>query len=139
MKKENISSMIEKLPFYLKERIDGYVKSVDIVLIDIFKSAGVKYSDEIAQDVIFIAFLKKFYAIVNSAYWTLDNTGEILENNGISSVWIGSTNYSRYSEYYGNLFRMQDKFKTILEDGNVFEMVFNMNYKEIIKHLSNEY
>ena len=100
MNKSIIFELLAELPTSLRERISGYVDSVINSMDAIFESAGKKYSEEIATMVIVIAASRKLFDIINAAYWTLDNTAIILEDQGTSSIRIGGTSYSRSSQYY---------------------------------------
>ena len=59
----------------------------------------------------------------------------MLENNGTHYARIGSSNYSRSGKYYVELLEIQSELKIILENDNIYDMVYEMNYSDILGKL----
>ena len=138
MNKTDIARMFDDLPYSLRERVMGYVNSVEIAIPEIFRDAEIQYNEDLAETLLFVASLRKFFSIVNSAYWTLENTGEILERQNTRNIRIGGSFYSRYSPYYEQLFNMHMDLEDLLKANGLYEMVYELRFVEILRQLSNE-
>ena len=97
---KEIRNLYDSLPATLKDSIINYVISVENVVTDIFKDAGIKHDELLEEKILFIASLKKFYSIIKSTYWLMNNSNELLRRKQQDQIKIGNTNFSYTSSFF---------------------------------------
>jgi len=90
----------------------GYAESVSRSISDIFRDCDVQFDPTIADEVVFLSGIRKLYSIISSSYWTLDNSGALLERLGTGLILAGAADLSRGGDLYkdvGKLLRALDE------------------------------
>lgn len=138
MSLQALAYAIEPLPLALAEQVLGYARSVQEVANEIFLDAQLEPSDEAIQLLIFIAGIKKLFAIVDSNYWVMDNAGEILRRSYDSDrILVGASDLSRHGQYYDELLTIRIKLEELLSECGLMEYV-EVSYSEIAWRLLHE-
>lgn len=90
-----LSDAITDLPYGLSEQVLSYARSLDVAAPEIFREAGIAFSREVADTLVFVGGQRKLFSIVDSNYWVIDNAGAILElQQGQFSVRVGGADLS---------------------------------------------
>jgi hypothetical protein len=67
MSLQAVEAIADELPTILRSDLIGYAKSVESALPEIFLQAHVTRSDKLADELIFIAGIKKLYSICSDS------------------------------------------------------------------------
>ncbi|MBZ0087146.1 MAG: hypothetical protein K8F33_03480 [Thermomonas sp.] len=133
-----LSEAITDLPYALSEQVLSYARSLDVAAPDIFKDAGVRFSRELADTLVFVAGLRKLLSIVDSNYWVIDNAGAILDRQqGQSSVRVGGTDLSRGSDYHQALATVRKELVELLSEHQLLQFTQKVPYVDVVRELAN--
>lgn len=133
-----LSDTISDLPNGLSEQVLSYARSVDIAAPEIFKDAGVQFSREMTDTLVFIAGLRKLLSIVDSNYWVIDNAGAILERQQHQfSVRVGGTDLTRGGKYYRALVTVRRDLVELLSELELLQFTQHVPYVEVVRELAN--
>ena len=125
---------LAELPYSLREQVLGYAESVERALPEIFKSNRRKFDKNLGDKIVFMSGVRKLYSLVSSSYWTLENSAYMLNEEGISSIKIGSSDFSRGSDIYR---RLKGLISTLEKEADRlnFYSVLNMTPSELLTYL----
>ena len=133
-----LSDAIKDLPYSLAEQVLSYARSMDIAAPEIFKDAGIAFSREVADTLVFIAGLRKLFSIIDSNYWMIDNAGEILEQQQDQfAVRVGAADLSRGGTYHQSLATVRRELVELLSEHQLLQFVQNASYVEVVRELAN--
>jgi hypothetical protein len=132
-----LQTTMEGLPWSLREQVIGYAKSVDDALPEIFREARRDFDRVLGDQIVFFAGVKKLYSIVGASYWTLDNSGKLLETLEVSSIRAGGLDLTRGGDLHHRLQALVNSFDKALEKDNVRQYL-NLDYKTLIEVFSND-
>ncbi len=133
-----LSDAISELPYGLSEQVLSYARSLDVAAPEIFEDAGVPFSREIADTLVFIAGLRKLLSIVDSNYRVIDNVGAILENQqGGFSVRVGKADLSRGGDYHQALVTVRNELVELLSEYQILQFAQSLPYVDIVRELAN--
>ena len=138
MSLELVSDIAQALPYKLKEDVVGYARSVRDALPDIFREAEMAPDDVLANQLVFLAGIKKLYAICSGTFWILDNSLKSLGEAQAFEVKLGSMRVSRGSRDWVNLRSLLTDLEIILTEQRLEEMVNLTSYAEILHRLRDE-
>ena len=128
-------SLWAELPYAIAEDIRTYSSAVRQSMEDIFKDAGVAYSNALVEQVCFIAELKKLHSIVTTQYWVLQNSLSLLTRNEIASVRAGSLRIQRNSDSFLELEQIMQELNDLLRENEILELVEMPTYRDIVLRL----
>ncbi|MFO7906923.1 MAG: hypothetical protein R6U98_29980 [Pirellulaceae bacterium] len=132
-----LSDTITDLPYGLSEQVMSYARSLDVAAPEIFKDAGVQFSQEMADTLVFIAGLRKLLSIVDSNYWVIDNAGAILaQQQDQFFVRVGGTDLSRGGEYHRALETVRRDLVELLSEHKLLQFTQNVPYVEVVRELA---
>jgi hypothetical protein len=114
MSLDRLQNVVRGLPYNLRDQVIGYARSVDAAAPDIAREADVELSRDLRDRLVFLAGVRKLYAICASTYWAVDNATAFLGRQDISSVRVGRTDYSRGGEIHAGLRALYRDFEAIL-------------------------
>ncbi len=126
--------MIEGLPKGLSDQVIGYAESVERALPEIFRDAGRQYNSTIADQLVFLAGVRKLHSIVVSSYWILDNSAALLKELSTDQIRVGHTDYSRGGVFYQDLAGLLDLLEKVLIKHNISQYL-NVPFSEVLKML----
>jgi hypothetical protein len=129
-----LQGMVEGLPRSLSDQVLGYAESVERVLPEIFRDAGRHFNRNIADQTVFLAGVRKFYSVVASSYWTLDNSATLLKKLNAERIRIGRTDYSHGSAFHQNLSELLEAMEKVLREHGIFQYV-NLSPTEMLQML----
>lgn len=130
-------STIEPLPYGLKEQVLGYARALQAAAPEIIRDAGVAQSQSLADQLVFLAGIRKLLAIVDSNYWLIDNAGALLQRNQEQdTVRVGGTDLSRGSIYHYRVEKLRQEFRELLGEKRVLDLVSRRPYVEIVRELA---
>lgn len=136
---ERVQEFSQTLPPRLRDDVVSYARSVDNSMPDIFRDAGVTQNELLAGQLVFLAGLKKLYAICSGSFWILDNSLESLHQADAHEVKIGSMRISRGSREYRQLQELLADLDEILVAQNLDEVIKLSSYAETLHWLQNEH
>lgn len=129
-----LQGMIVGLPRSLSDQVLGYAESVERVLPEIFRDAGKAFDNNIADQMVFLAGVKKLYSVVALSYWTLDNSATLLQKLNADKIRIGRTDYSHGSAFHQNLSELLETMEKVLRKHDIFQYV-NLSFAEMLQTL----
>jgi len=97
MSLELVEEFAQQLPFRLREDVIGYARSVQAAVPDIFREARMTLDQGLADQLVFVAGIKKLYAICSGTFWILDNSLHSLQQAQAYEIKVGSMRISRGS------------------------------------------
>jgi len=135
---KELEETVKGLPWALEEQVLGYARSVDDALPEIFREAGRAFDRALADQVVFLAGLRKLHSIVAGNYWTLDNSGKLLETLDVSKIRAGSLDLSRGGDLHVRLESLVKSLERALEKNDVRQYL-GVDYRTLVGMLaSNE-
>jgi hypothetical protein len=135
---ERIRDFAEELPVALREDVLGYARSVRDALPDIFREAHVPQDQRLGDELVFLAGIKKLYAICSGTFWILDTSLQSLEQTETYEVRLGSTTVSRGSPEWKRLHDLLSDLETVLVAQGLDKMVHMTSYADILRRLRDE-
>ena len=138
MSLELVAEFARELPPRLREDVIGYARSVQSALPEIFQDAGVAEAPDLRDQLVFIAGVKKLYAICTSAFWILDNSLRSLQRAEIQQVRLGGVVVARGSREWIQLRDAVMAIETLLQDQRIGPWVHTPSYSAILTELANE-
>jgi hypothetical protein len=135
---DRLQLAVQSLPYNLREQVLGYARSVDAAAPDIAREARIDLSPLIRDQLVFLAGLRKFYAICASSYWAVDNASAFLQLQDVGAIRVGRTDYSRGGELHTGLRVMLRDFDIILRQYDLVGIA-DVSYTELLSRLANEY
>lgn len=118
-----LSSILEPAPPQLREQIIGYARSVDAAAADIFEDADVPFDEELAEDLVLLAGLRRLWSIVDGQYWIVANSLHLLSDHNISEVGVGGSIYGYGTRSFQQIRDLRDQFQRLLRELNVLRLV----------------
>lgn len=128
---------LTRLPYGLREQILGYARTVDAAAPEIAREARVELDSRLREDLVFLAGLRKFYAICAASYWAIDNSTAFLRAREIERVLVGRTDYSRGGEMHRGLRGALADFDQILAQYELRD-IEDANYATLLSRLASE-
>lgn len=119
MSLKSVREMVSGLPRSLGDQVVGYAESVERALPEMFREARRKRTEKLANQVVFIAGLKKLHWLVASSYWTLHHSSNLLGSMDVDHIRIGRTAVSKGSEVYEELHRVTKELEVVLSNNDV--------------------
>lgn len=135
MSYRKLQETVKGLPWALEEQVLGYARSVDEALPEIFKEAGRAFDRAIGDQIVFLAGVRKLHSIVASSYWTLDNSGRLLETLDVSSIRAGSLDLSRGGALHARLASLVNSLEKALEKHDIRQYI-GVDYATLVRTLS---
>ena len=134
MSLQDVRLMVAKLPRSLADQVIGYAESVERALPEIFTEARRRRTAGLANQVIFIAGLRKLHWLAASSYWTLDNSGKLLQAMDVTRIQIGKADVYRGSETYTELHALLVDLEQLLTERHLLEHL-QLSWPELIREL----
>jgi hypothetical protein len=69
-----VHEFAQELPPRLRESVIGYARSVQDAIPDISRDAEIRQDQGLADQLVFLAGIKKLHAICSGTFWILDNS-----------------------------------------------------------------
>lgn len=133
-----LADALAELPYGLTAQVLSYARSLEVAADDIFTDAGVPFTRELADKLVFISGLRKLLSIVDSNYWVIDNAGAILERQqGQLSIRVGGADLSRGSDYHQALAAIRRDLMDLLAHHNMLDLVQAVPYVDVVRELAN--
>jgi hypothetical protein len=126
-----------ELPYTLREQVLDYARSVEAASQDISKEAEIDLTDELRDELVLVAAVRKLHAICSSSYWMLYNSTKLLGNE-VTGVRVGGTTFSRESAHYVQLSELLGDLETVLRDQGLSAEIIRQPYPKILNFLANE-
>jgi hypothetical protein len=139
MSLERVQQFVQELPPRLREDVISYARSVDRSAPDIFREARMSFDQQLSTRLVFLAGIKKLYAICSGTYWILDNSLHSLQQSETYEVKIGSIRISRGSREYAQLQALLGDLEELLMKQELYELVQISSYVETLHRLRDEH
>jgi hypothetical protein len=132
-----VNAFSKELPYTLREQVIDYARSVDAASRDISKEAEVELTDDLRDQLVLVAAVRKLHAICSSSYWLLYNSTKLLGNE-VTGVRVGGTTFSQETTYFSQLAALLGDLETVLRDQGLSTEIIRLPYTEILSFLANE-
>ena len=132
-----VNAFAPELPYTLREQVLDYSRSVEAASHDISKEAEIELTDELLDQLVLIAAVRKLHAICSSSYWLLYNSTKLLGHE-VTGVRVGGTTFSRESAQFNHLSTLLGDLETVLRDQGLSIEMIRQPYPEILTFLANE-
>lgn len=132
-----VNAFAPELPYTLREQVVNYARSVEAASHEISKEAEIQLTDELLDQLVLIAAVRKLHAICSSSYWLLYNSTKLLGNE-VAGVRVGGTTFSRETTHFGQLSTLLSDLEIVLTDQGLSVDVIRRPYPEILTFLANE-
>lgn|SRR5579875_495558 len=132
-----VNAFAPELPYTLREQVLDYARSVEAASHEIFREAEVKLTDELRDQLVLVAAVRKLHSICSTSYWLLYNSARVLGND-VSEVHIGGTTFSRESAHFRQLAILLGDLETLLNDQGLSIEIVRQPYPQILHYLANE-
>lgn len=96
--RDALYEVLQGLPPAIRNNVQSYVASVKYSVDDIFRSAEVTYNPKLAEHFLFLVGIRKLWATVDQAYWTLEHSLGLTPES--LRFTAGSMELSRQSQHY---------------------------------------
>lgn len=138
MSLERVVDFARGLPPKLREDVVGYARSVQSAVPEIFRDAGIAETQDLRDQLILIAGVKKLHAICSSAFWILDNSLTGLRQSDVQQIRLGGIYVARGSRQWLQLRDAVTAIEVILVDQRVMPFIQLSSYAEILTELAHE-
>jgi len=135
MSLDAVKEFANELPYRFREDVIGYARSVKDVLPEIFHEARCPFNEMAANQLIFIAGVKKLYSICTSNFWIIENSLFMLERSEVHAVQIGSSTIHRESDDYLALAVLLRQLENLLSEHRILHLIHQRSYGDILKEL----
>ena len=132
-----VNAFAPELPYTLREQVLDYSRSVEAASYDISKEAEIQLTDELLDQLVLVAAVRKLHAICSSSYWLLYNSTKLLGDE-VAGVRVGGTTFSRESVHFGLLSTLLGDLEIVLRDQGLSIDMIRQPYPEILIVLANE-
>jgi hypothetical protein len=103
MSRKDVEHLVVSLPPTLQDQVLGYTDAVERALPYIVDDYGRPVRASTKDAVIFIAGVRKLYALVSSNYWTLEHSSAMLGEFGARDIRAGGADLSNRGELHRQL------------------------------------
>jgi hypothetical protein len=145
--------LIDDLPFRIRDNLEGYVLSIEQAAPEIFTAAGVDFTTELRDQLVFMAGVRKMWLLVDSQYQVLSRSLLVLEANQVALLQVGGTTYGsgrrvdgfttersadgvRATAAYLEIQRFRDDFRTQLADMQLDVVVQISSLEELLQRIA---
>jgi len=137
MSYRELQETVRGLPWTLQEQVTGYARSVEDVLPSIFQKAGRAFDAALGDKIVFLAGVRKLHSIVASSYWTLENSGKLLETLDVSSIRAGGADLSRSGSIHARLGALVKSLEKTFEAQGVRNFL-SSDYASLVQALTSD-
>jgi hypothetical protein len=135
MSYRELEETVMDLPWLLKEQVLGYARSVDEALPAIFHESNRSFDRALADQIVFLAGIRKLHSIVSGNYWALDNSGKLLESLEVTKISAGSHDLSRGGELHQLLGSLIKSLENALDKNDVRQYL-GVDYRTLLSMLA---
>jgi len=128
---KDVQELVKGLPWGIAEQVTSYARSVEDALPQIFRDSGQTFNSRVADQVIFLAGVRKLHGIVASSYWTLENSGKLLESMDVSAIRAGSHDLTRGGKLHDQLYSLLKSLENVLEKQDI-KQYLNLSYADLV-------
>jgi hypothetical protein len=132
MSVESLRAITAELPWVLRSQVEGYVLTVEAAKYDIFKAASIDYDERLYQQFIFLVGIQRIWSLVDSQYWILNNSLNLLRNSDARVVEIGGSEFHTNSSFYRDLSALRGNLDVLLQKEGISHLVKTKNPKELL-------
>lgn len=137
MSYRELQEAVKDLPWPLQEQVLGYARSVNEALPGIFRDARRAFDRGLGDQIVFLAGVRKLHGIVVSSYWTLDNSGRLLQTLNVSGIRAGSLDLSRGGPLHNRLDALVKSLERVLDKHGLRDNL-NSDYVALVEALSSD-
>lgn len=137
MSLERVAEFARELPPKFREDVLSYARSVESALPEIFRDAGVPETQELRDQLVFVAGVRKLHAICSSAFWILDNSLTGLQHTAdIHQVKLGGLVVARGSRQWLELRETVAAIEGVLANAGILDFVHTQSYVDVVRGLA---
>jgi len=138
MSVQRLELIFGDLPLNLRDPILGYAISVKEAFPAICRQAGIEREQSLEDDLVLIAGIKKFHAIVFSTFSTLNKALRYLAQSDVPSVRVAGREYSFDSSEYRRLRQTWETLRHIIEEEDLVFVIDEYDYAQILRTIADE-
>jgi hypothetical protein len=116
-------AMLEPLPYRLREQVIDYVAAVAEAAPEIFADAEIEQSPELRDQLIFVAGIRKLWALVDGQFELVSDSLTLLGQSDVERIRIGSIPIDRQSELFTALRTLRNGLQRTLIEQQIFDIV----------------
>jgi hypothetical protein len=132
-----VNTFAPELPYTLREQVLDYARSVDQASHDISQEAEIELTEELRDQLVLVAGVRKLYAICSSSYWLLYNSTKLL-GNGAAGIRVGGTTFSPEGGQFQRLSILLQGLEMVLAEQGLNRELIQQPYPTILSFLANE-
>ena len=130
-----VNEFAPDLPYTLREQVLDYARSVEAASHDISKEAEIDLTDELRDQLVLVAAVRKLHAICSSSYWLLYNSTKLLGDD-VNGVRVGGTTFSRETPHFHQLSQLLGDLEVVLISQGLSAEIIRRPYPEILHFLT---
>ncbi len=134
MSMARLRSVARPLSALVRDQILGYAESVNAALPEIFEEARVPFDEQVGDEIVLIAGIRKLDAICSSAALLLERAIAGLAADQIMTIRIGAGEYAEGSRDYAELTQLSSLMRATLRDLEL-EQFMSMRYDRMVREL----
>ena len=124
MSRTALDRLLRAYPWSMREQVNGYVDAVDGTLREIFEDGGVRYSEELAGELLFVVGVRKLWSMIDGQYSVLRHSLDLMSDQGAPAVRFGGTVYSRTSQNFQEVRNLRDDLRSTLTQLEIFDLMY---------------
>ena len=132
-----VNAFTPELPYTLREQVLDYARSVELASHDISEEAEIDLTDELRDQLVLVAAVRKLHTICSTSYWLLYNSTKLLGDE-VTGVRVGNTTFSRESAHFVQISKLLGDLETVLRDQGLSIEIIRQPYPAILSFLANE-
>ncbi len=133
-----LAELTETLPRVTRDDVMGYARSVERVLPGIFRDARVRYEEQLASDLVFLAGVKRLYEVVSSTYWLADNSLAATGRNErpTEAAVVGSLVLRRGTGFHRAIGRLLGDLEEVLSELELRGLIRERSLTVVLRELA---
>jgi hypothetical protein len=139
--KTDLDAFLRALPPYPRNRVRGYVESVEDSVASIFRDAALEMTPELLEDFLFAAALRRLWQIVDSQFRLLDRSIELMGSadlGGMHGVRIGRTSFTRDSAAYAELAELHRALRELINQQELEAVIEASSLQEVARAIHDQ-
>ena len=132
-----VRTLVALLPYSLQEQVEGYARRVGDAVPEITAEAQVNLTPRQIDALIYLAGVRKLYAIVSSNYTVLQESARLLSSAGVEGVRIGGTDFSPGSPFSTTLARLHRHLTALLDNLGIPRRILLGSYTDLVRLVAN--
>lgn len=136
MSRTRLLAALEALPRGLADQLDTYMRFIEEVAPSIFDDTAVPFDLVLRDQLVFLAGVRRLWALVNSQYRMLDESLDMLRATDIDAVRVGSSLFGRNTGDYVALRELRMSLRNELRRLDILPFIDAPTVSDILLRLA---